>query len=184
MPLKKEHLTGSPHDSEPVYLMLGKLRRAHGIKGEIPLEVYSDMLELLSPDQVVYVGETHQALTIEATRWKNELLLLKFKNLDDREIVSKLTNDYVYVKTDQLPSLDEEEFYYHQLLGLRVFEEDGKLIGQLSEILQTGANDVYLIKSDQGEEVLIPAIEDVILEIDLAQQKMIVATLEWYGGKD
>lgn len=184
MPQKNEHLTGSPPGSEPVYLMLGKLRRAHGIKGEIPLEIYSDMLELLAPEGLVYVGESHQALIIQATRWKNDLLLLKFNGLDDREIVSDLTNEYVYVRADQLPPLTEEEFYYHQLLGLSVFEEDGTFVGQLSEILQTGANDVYLVMSDEGEEVLIPAIEDVILEIDLEQQKIIVAKLEWYDGKD
>ena len=182
MPLETEHLTGSPNDSEPVYLTLGKLRRAHGIKGEIPLEVYTEILELLTPGQVVFVGESHQTLTIEATRWKNNLLLLKFKNLDNREIVSHLTNDLVYVKSDQLPLLDDEAFYYHQLLGLKVFEEDGKFVGHLSEILHTGANDVYLIENEKGEEVLIPAIEDVILEIDLEEQKMVVAKLEWYGG--
>ena len=127
MPQKKEHETGSPQGSEPVYLMLGKLRRAHGIKGEIPLEIYSDMLELLTPEGLVYVGEAYQALIIEATRWKNDLLLLKFKGLDDREIVSTLTNEYVYIRTDQLPPLPEEEFYYHQLLGLSVYEEDAHL---------------------------------------------------------
>lgn len=182
MPHKKEHLTGSPQGSEPVYLTLGKLRRAHGVKGEIPLEIYSDMLELLSPEGLVYVGETHQALIIQTTRWKNDLLLLKFKDLNDREIVSKLTNEYVYVRVDQLPALSEEEFYYHQLLGLKVHEEDGNYLGKLTEILKTGANDVYLVMSDEGEEVLIPAVEDVILEIDLEQQKIIVAKLEWYGG--
>lgn len=183
MPQKNRHFTGSPQGSEPVYLMLGKLRRAHGIKGEIPLEIYSDMLELLSQDQVVYVGESHQATIIQQTRWKNDLLLLKFKDINDRDIVSKLTNENVYVRADQLPPLEDDEFYYHQLLGLNVYDVEGFYLGQISEILKTGANDVYLIRGDEGDELLIPAIEDVILEIDLEQQKMLVAKLEWYGGE-
>ncbi len=181
MPHKNKQLTGSPQGSEPVYLTLGKLRRAHGTKGEIPLEIYSDLLELLSPEQVVYVGETHQAYTIQETRWKNELLLIKFKGLSDRDIVSKLTNAFVYVRTDQLPSLADDEFYLYQLIGLAVYEEDGPYLGRLTEILRTGANDVYLVESDAGEEILIPAIEDVILEIDLERGTILVSKMEWYG---
>lgn len=181
MPHNSKHLIGSPQGSEPVYLILGKLRRAHGLKGEIPLEIYSDLLELLSAEQVVYVGETHQAYIIQETRWKNELLLLKFKDVNDREIVSQLTNAYVYVRKDQLPPLTDDEFYPYQLIGLDVYEEEGPYLGRLSEILRTGANDVYLVMSDAGDEILIPAIESVVLEIDVEQQKMLVSKMEWYG---
>lgn len=182
MPHKDKHSTGSPQVSEPIYLILGKLRRAHGIKGEIPLEIYSDMLELLSPEQVVYVGETHQAHSIQETRWKNELLLLKFIGLNNREMVSQLTNANVYVKADQLPPLPEDEYYPYQLIGLDVYEDQGSYLGQLIQILRTGANDVYLIENQAGDETLIPAIEDVILEVDLKEKKMLVSKLEWYDG--
>lgn len=181
MPQTSEDYTGSQPTSEPDFLVLGKLRRAHGVKGEIPLEVYTQLLELLVPGSHVFAGEDHQPLTIESTRWKTDLLLLKFKEISDRTEVSALTNDLVYVKTDQLPPLEKGEYYFHELIGLNVYTQDGEYLGILMEVLETGANDVYLVQNDAGEEILIPAIEQSILEIDLNQEKMIVARMEWYG---
>ncbi len=181
MPQTSEDYAGSQPNSEPAFLVLGKLRRAHGVQGEIPLEIYTQLLDLLVPDSQVLIGEEHQPFTIEATRWKNDLLLLKFKEINDRTEVSTLTNELVYVKTDQLPPLGKGEYYFHELIGLNVYEQNGEYLGVLMEVLETGANDVYLIQNDSGEEILIPAIEQTILEIDLNQEKMVVSRLEWYG---
>ncbi len=183
MPQKRRKSSGSPGSGEPAFLVLGKLRRAHGVKGEIPLEIHTQMLELLSPDEVVFVGEDHQPLTIENTRWKNQLLLIKFKEIEDRSVVSELTNELVYVKTSQLPPLPSGDFYYHELIGLDVYEPDGRYLGVLVQILETGANDVYLVQNDAKEETLIPATEEMILEIDPKQEKMIVARMAWYGDE-
>lgn len=184
MSSEKEKGAGLQSNGKPAFLVLGKLRRPHGVQGEIPLELYTQMLELLLPDCVVFVGDDHQPYTIEATRWKQDLLLLKFEELNDRTVVSELTNELVYVKTEALPPLSEGDFYLHELIGLQVFEENGLYLGVLAEILETGANDVYLIKNDAGEETLIPATEEMILEIDPVQKKMIVSRMEWYGEGD
>ena len=184
MPHQRENESGSLNNSEPAFLVLGKLRRAHGVKGEIPLEIYSQMLELLVPDKTVFIGEDHQPFTIEKTRWKTDLLLIKFTEIHDRTAASELTNELVYVKTSQLPPLPAGDFYFHELIGLDVYEKDGQHLGVLMEILETGANDVYLIQNDEGEEVLIPATEEMILEIDPDQEKMIVAKMDWYGEDD
>jgi 16S rRNA processing protein RimM len=181
MPQTSEDYAGSQPNSEPPFLVLGKLRRAHGVQGEIPLEIYTQLLDLLVPGSLVYVGEQHQPLTIQATRWKNDLLLLKFEEIGDRTEVSTLTNSLVYVKTGQLPPLGEGEYYFHELIGLNVYTQDGEYLGILMEILETGANDVYLVQNDAGEEILIPAIDQSILEIDLNQEKMVVSRMEWYG---
>lgn len=184
MPQNHKKNSGSPHASEPEFLLLGKLRRAHGVKGEIPLEVYTEMLELLVPDSLVFIGDAYQPLTIEKTRWKQELLLLKFKEIDDRTIVSELTNALVYVRSVQLPPLTEGEIYSHEIVGLSVYTEEGEFLGTLVEILETGANDVFIIEDDAGQEILIPDTEEVILEIDLELGKMIVARMDWYGEGD
>lgn len=181
MSAKRGKPSGSLNSGEPAFLVLGKLRRAHGVKGEIPLEVYTQMLELITPDKVVFVGEDHQPLTIEKTRWKSKLLLIQFKEIHDRTVVSELTNELLYVKTSQLPPLPEGDFYLHELIGLDVYEPDGRFLGVLVEILETGANDVYLVENDAGEEILIPATEEMILEIDLEKEKLVVARMEWYG---
>lgn len=184
MPQNNGHDAGSQISSEPAFLILGKLRRPHGVQGEIPLEVYTQMLELLIPGSLVYVGDAHQPYTIENTRWKQELLLLKFTEVNDRTLISELTNELVYIKTNELPSLSEGDFYYHNLIGLQVYEDNGLFLGVLREVLQTGANDVYLIQNDTGDEVLIPATEEMILDIDLDQKKMVVSRMEWYGEGD
>lgn len=184
MPQNSEIESGSLHTGEPAFLVLGKLRRAHGVKGEIPLEIYTQMLELLDPEKTVLVGENYQPFTIEQTRWKNELLLIKFAEIQDRTAASELTNKLVYVESSQLPPLPEGDFYFHELIGLDVYEPDGHYLGVLVEIIETGANDVYLIRNDADEEVLIPATEEMILEIDPDQEKMIVAKMNWYGEGD
>jgi len=184
MPHKNDKNSGSRQIDEPEFLLLGKLRRAHGVKGEIPLEVYTEMMELLVPGSLVFIGETHQPYTIERTRWKQALLLLKFKEIDDRTIVSALTNEQVFVKSTQLPSLSDDEIYSHQMIGLQVFYEDGVFLGVLEEILETGANDVFVIKDDSGEEILIPDIDGIIIQFDLENNKMVVARMDWYGEGD
>jgi 16S rRNA processing protein RimM len=181
MPHKNNHDAGSQVVPEPAFLVLGKLRRAHGVMGEIPLEIYTHMLELLTPDSLVYIGEAHHPYKIESTRYKNDLLLLKFFTVNDRTIASTLTNELVYVTVDQLPSLPDNEYYLHELISLDVFREDGSYLGVLTEILETGANDVYLIEDDTGKEILIPATEEMILEIDIENNKMVVGKMEWYS---
>jgi len=178
---KNENNAGSHPSCEPAFLIVGKLRRAHGVQGEIPLEVHTQLLDLLAPENTVFIGEDHQPFTIEKTRWKQDLLLLKFYEIDDRTIVSELTNKWVFVDAAHLPVLPDGDYYYHELIGLKVYEIDGRYLGELREILETGANDVYLILSEDGEEILIPAIEEMILDIDPTLRKMVVAKTEWYG---
>jgi 16S rRNA processing protein RimM len=184
MPLKIGNDAGSRTNSEPAFLVLGKLRRAHGVMGEIALDVYTSMLELLDAREVVYVGEAYHPYTIQSTRWKGNFLLLKFEGVDDRTDVSQLTNALIYTRTDQLPQLDEGEVYLHELIGLDVFDTDDHFVGVLMEILETGANDVYLVRDQTGAEVLIAAVEERILDIDLEAGKMIVSKIEWYGEGD
>jgi 16S rRNA processing protein RimM len=85
------------------------------------------------------------------------------------------------VAVDQLPSLPDNEYYLHELISLDVFREDGSYLGVLTEILETGANDVYLIEDDTGKEILIPATAEMILEIDIENNKMVVGKMEWYS---
>ncbi|NLN69259.1 MAG: 16S rRNA processing protein RimM [Chloroflexi bacterium] len=181
MPLRFGNDAGSDRNAEPAFLVLGKLRRAHGISGELTLEVYTRMPELLDAGQVIFIGETYQAFTIQSTRPKGKLLLLKFAEIKDRTEASALTNQLVYTKSEHLPSLPEDDFYLHELIGLDVFDTDDNHLGVLTEILETGANDVYLVRDSAGVEVLIAAVEEQILEIDLEQGRMTVLIIPWYG---
>jgi len=148
------------------------------------MEVYTKMMELLVPENIVLVGDGHHPYTIETTRWKKDLLLLKFEGIEDRTTASELTNALVYIKSEELPPLSDGDFYYHEVIGMQVYQEDGVYLGTLIEILETGANDVYLVRDDADHESLIPAIEEMILEIDSVNEKIIVAKMTWYGEGD
>jgi 16S rRNA processing protein RimM len=139
------------------------------------------MLKLLNPGCVVYIGDAHQPYTVEKTRWKKPLLLLKFNGISDRTAASLLTNQLVFINASQLDSLPEGEFYYHELIGLDVYDEDDQSLGVLEEVLETGANDVYVIRDKNKKETLIPAINDMILSVEPERGVMIVSRMEWYG---
>ena len=171
--------TGSPQPGEPVFLAVGFLRRPHGIEGEILMEVLTDFPERLRSEKLVYVGEDHRPMRIAHKRSQDQALLLTFPGIDTPEAAGNLRNQRVYIKADSLPELPEGEYYHHQLLGLKVNDEGGLEIGLLTEIIETGANDVYVATSVEGKEILFPAIESVILGVDLGQNEMRVRLPVW-----
>ncbi len=168
---------GSPSPGEPSYLVVGKFRRPHGVSGEILFDVYSDFPERLKAGKKIFVGEDRQVLRIRRSRAHGQALLLGFQQYTTPEEVSELTNQLAYVSVEDLPALPEGEYYHHQLLGLRVQTDTGANLGQLVQILENPANDIYIVQPERGKEILLPAIEDVILDIDLEAKMMRVHLL-------
>ncbi|MCD4672844.1 MAG: ribosome maturation factor RimM [Anaerolineaceae bacterium] len=171
---------GSPGKGGPLLLAVGKLRRPHGIHGEILMDVLTDFPDRLGPGKEVYVGESHRPYEIIHMRRHDPALLVTLDGIDTRESAGELRNQLVYVYADGLPDLPEGEYYHHQLMGLRVEDEAGNELGVLEQILVTGANDVYLVRTSDDKELLLPAIHDVVLEIDIKQGKMVVRPMDWY----
>jgi 16S rRNA processing protein RimM len=172
---EKEHSRGAqvsedgllPTPGEPVFLVVGKLRRPHGVRGEMILEVYTDFPERLRTGSTVFVGEEHQPRKIRSRRRYSEDLLLALEGCTTPEEAGELRNTYLYVRSDLIPPLPEGEFYHHQLLGLCVVSDEGRYLGRLTQILETGANDVYVIQPESGKEILLPAVDSVILSVEL-----------------
>lgn len=168
---------GSPLTGEPVFLAVGRLRRPHGLRGDLVMEVLTDFPERLKSGVTVYVGEAYQPLRIRRCRRHPPVLLLAFDGYSDNEQVGELRNRMVFVRADDCPPLPEGEYYHHQILGMQVITDEGRELGAVVQILETGANDVYIIRPEAGPEILLPAIDDVILEINLALQQMRVHLL-------
>ena len=158
---------GSPQPGEPVFVAIGKLRRPHGVHGEIIMDVYTDFPERLRAGMRLYMSETRQELSLIHRRWHQDALLLTFDGYTTPESVGVLRNQILYVRTADLPPLPDGDYYHHQVLGLNVVDEAGRLLGKVTEILETGANDVLLVRSEAGREILLPMIDDVVLEIAL-----------------
>lgn len=143
------------------------------------MEIITDFPERMRRGRELFIGEAHTPVLLEKSRSHPPFLLLKFREYDTQEAVGEFRNNIVYVRADSLPSLPEGEYYHHQLVGLQVFAEDGQLLGILTEVLETGANDVYLVTAEGGKEILLPAIREVILGVDLAEKTMRVRPQNW-----
>lgn len=164
--------------SEPV--LLGKVVATHGIKGQLRISVYSGEFEtILSLRSLMLKGPDGRMETFEvaASSVHRKKLLVSLKGYGSIDQVLHLLGRDLYTTRGQMPELTEGEFYWCDLLGLTVMTEGGELLGQLADIIATGSNDVYVVKNE-GREYLIPALEDVILDVDLDNGKMTVSPPE------
>lgn len=169
--------TGSPN-GEPVYLVVGLLRRPHGVRGEIMIEIITDFPERLKVGEKFYLGDAHMPVTVRSSRKHKQGILLSFEGINDRDEIGAHRNSYLYVDVNDWPPLPEGEYYDYELLGLEVIvEETGEVLGELVEVLETGANDVYVVESESGQEYLLPAIPEVVLDVDLDTEQMKVYLL-------
>ncbi len=168
--------TGSP-TGEPLYLSAGFIRRPHGLMGEIIMDLHTDFPERMKKGRKVFVGESYKPMTIASARPHQKGLLVKFQNVETPEDAGLYRNQWVYVQTDDVP-LPEGQHYKHELLGLKVLDENDNPLGELVEILETGANDVYVVRGVSGKEILLPNIPSVILDLDIERSFLRVHLLE------
>jgi 16S rRNA processing protein RimM len=173
----EKNAAGSPN-GEPVYLVVGFLRRPHGLKGEIIMDLHTDFPERLRSGRKLFVGEEHKPVTLVSARPHAKGMLIKFKGVETPEDAGQFRNHWVYVKASDVPALPEGQIYQHELFGFEVVDENDVSLGKLVEIIETGANDVYVVKNDSGREILLPAIPSVILNLDPARRFMRVHLLE------
>jgi len=164
--------SGSPGVGEPLFLAVGRLLRSHGLHGEMLMEVLTDFPERLGPENTFYIGEQHLPIKILSRRGHQNGFLVAFEGIENPEMTVSLRNQYLYVSADDRPPLPEGEYYHHQLLGLKVVSDQGQEMGQLAGILETGANDVYIVRSEAKAEILLPNISSVVLKIDLEKGEM------------
>jgi len=170
--------TGSPPVGEPEYLVVGFLRRPHGVKGEILMDVHTDFPERLKTGLTVFVGDDYLRVIIASRRAHAAGMLVRFRGIKTPEDAGIYRNTWMYVPSANRPELPEGEYYHHQLIGLNVVTDDGRDLGTLMDILETGANDVYVVRDAEGKEILLPAIPPVILDIQLADRQMRVHLLD------
>ncbi|PWH19678.1 MAG: 16S rRNA processing protein RimM [Anaerolineae bacterium] len=169
---------GSPQPGEPAFLVIGKIRRPHGVRGEVLMEIHTDFPERVQAGVLVYIGEQLQQHEIVSRRTHRDGLLIRFEGYTTPEAAGVLRNQWVYVRADDRPPLEEGEYYHHQILGMSVYDAGRGFIGWVREILSTGANDVLVIKNEQGIEQLIPFADDWIQEVNVPEKKLKVTILE------
>ena len=170
--------TGSPPEGEPEYLAVGYLRRPHGVRGEMLMDVHTDFPERLKIGEKVYVGPGYQPMVIASQRSHKAGMLVRMQGVNTPEEAGRFRNRWVYVLAADRPPLPAGEYYHHQLIGLTVHTDQDQVLGTLTGIIETGANDVYIVRDSAGSEVLLPAIPTVILNVDLSAGRMRVHLLD------
>lgn len=141
------------------------------------MELMTDFPERLSPGVRLYMEPDYRAVFLNSVRQHSKGMLVSFEGYDTPEQVGELRNRLLMVRVDELQPLPPGEFYQHQILGLEVYTDDGEQLGVVSEILETGANDVYLVKTQSGTELLLPGTDEVILDINIDLGKIRVRLL-------
>ncbi|MFC9623021.1 ribosome maturation factor RimM [Streptomyces sp. NPDC056930] len=158
-------------------LVVARIGRAHGIKGEVTVEVRTDEPELRLAPGAVLATEPAGAgpLTIETGRVHSGRLLLRFEGVRDRTAAEALRNTLLIAEVDpaELPE-DPEEFYDHQLMDLDVVLADGTEIGRITEITHLPSQDLFIVERPDGSEVMIPFVEEIVTEIDLEEQRAVI----------
>ncbi|WP_369035493.1 ribosome maturation factor RimM [Streptomyces adonidis] len=158
-------------------LVVARVGRAHGIKGEVTVEVRTDEPELrLSPGAVLATDPaTAGPLTIETGRVHSGRLLLRFEGVRDRTGAEALRNTLLIADVDpeELPE-GEDEYYDHQLMDLDVVLTDGTEIGRITEISHLPSQDLFVVERPDGSEVYVPFVEEIVLEIDLEEQRAVI----------
>jgi len=178
----KKLSSGSLANSEPDFLIIGKLQKPHGVDGEIKLNLSSNITDIVEIGLIVYVGKAKEKKKINRVRGSDKHFIIGFKDIKVKEAVRDFTNQYVYIKYSRLPKLVDSFYYHHDLIGLSVVNENGREIGIVDSIITTGSNDVYVVRPhEEGQvDILIPAISSVVLEINLQLKTMTVRPQEYY----
>jgi len=151
-------------------LVVGRIGRAHGIRGEVGVEVRTDDPDLRFADgaQLATDPPERGPLTVVATRWHSGRLLVRFKGLDDRTAAENMRGTMLVIEVDESERpQDPDEFYDHQLVGLRVITTAGDEVGEVAEVLHLPAQDVLAIKRTDGVEVLVPFVQVLVPVVDL-----------------
>ncbi|NLW47926.1 MAG: 16S rRNA processing protein RimM [Firmicutes bacterium] len=163
---------------EPDFISVGEIVKAQGIQGEVKVIPHTDNLERYHQIRRVFFKDTAgwRELKIQSFRQFNGFVLMKFLGIDNMTAADSLGRGLMMIPRSERPELEDGRYYYDQIEGLRVFTVEGKYLGAIVKILETGANDVYVVK-DGLREILIPALKNVIKEIDLKQARMLVEPL-------
>lgn len=159
------------------YIKVGKIVNTHGVKGYIKCIPLTDDLERFEELEYVYTEKDNIKRTIDDVWYQKGLVCLKLKDIDDMDKAESFKDTYISIVEDQLRVLPENSYYLFDLEGMDVYSNNGDYIGKISEVYQTGANDVYEVKNNINS-YLIPAIKDVVKSVNVQDKKMIINVIE------
>lgn len=162
------------------YLRVGVIANTHGIKGEVKVYPTTDDINRFDnlKEAILDTGKDYINLKIQGVKYFKNMVIVKFKGIDNINDIEKYKGKYLLVTRENAVPLEENEYYIADLIDMEVYDENGDKLGVLYDVMQTGANDVYVIRLDSGKELLLPNIDQCILEVNVEDKKMKVHILE------
>ena len=164
-------------DPDDGYVAVGRALAPFGLKGELKVQSLTDNEERFAPKSKLWADQ--RPVTVAKSRSAGGHLYLTLKGYPDRSSVDRFRGALLQIAESMLPDLPEGEYYRYQLLGLTVVDLEGAVIGELQEVIETGANDVYRVRTEDGGDVLLPALSDVVMSVDLEARRMVVDPPDW-----
>lgn len=165
------------NNASDTLLSIGKIVAPHGVRGDLRILPSIERPEIIKKLKELYLGK--KLYKISSARPHKNVYIVHLVGVDDRNLSETLVGKDVSVPRQAIPTLPKGQYYYFQLLELNAVEEDGHVVGPIKEIIQTGANDVYVISLPDGKELCIPAIPSCILSVDTEKGQMTVRLPEW-----
>ena len=157
-------------------IMIGKIVNVVGLKGEVKVYNYSDSDEIYRTTEAVYVGD--DLVGIENVRLQKNMVILKLAGITDRDGAEAVRGKELFITESDLPELPEGQYYIRDLIGMTVKEENGEILGKVSDVLQNTAQDIFEVENADGRKILIPKVDQVVLEIDKAAGEIRVRLIE------
>nr|WP_163971203.1 ribosome maturation factor RimM [Oceanobacillus halotolerans] len=160
---------------------IGKIVNTHGVRGEVKVLRITDFEDRFNVGNTMYIAkDKDQPIPVEVVshRIHKGFDLLQFKGIENINDVESFKGAFLKVAEDQLNELEEDAYYYHEIIGSAVYLTNGEELGTIKEILSPGANDVWVVNRKEGKDVLIPYIEDVVKEVDVTNQKVVIEPME------
>ena len=162
------------------FLEIGQIVNTFGIKGMVKIKPFTDDINRFDDLEKIYIekNNTKKEYEIEEVKYHKGMVLMKLKGVNTPEKAELLRNYYLKVKREDEPELEEGTYYIVDLIGLDVYSDEEELLGKVDYIYNTGSSDIYVVKNDEGKEILLPAIKDVLKQVDLENKKIIVHIIE------
>jgi len=158
-------------------IVIGKIVAPHGVRGDVRVIPLTDFPDRFTVLKKILIDDV-KSLTVDGVKFHKQFVLLKFQGLNDRNAVEHLRGKLIKVKREDAVRLPEGHYFIGDIIGLQVFTEAGEYVGNISDVLQTGSNDVYVAEQEGKRPVLIPALKNVVKQIDIPNKQMIVSLLD------
>lgn len=158
------------------YIEIGQIVNTNGLKGVVKVNPFTDDIGKFEDLKYVYIQLKNELkkVKIEQVRYNKNQVLLKLEGIDSIEEAEKYRNFYLKTEKESQEDLGEDTYYIVDLIGLDVYSDKNEYLGKIEDVFPTGSNDVYVVKDNLGKQILIPAIADVVKEVDLKNKKMII----------